>query len=276
MEEKIMKKLMITVVLLAAFMAANATTYIVDLNGGGHFKSIQTAITNSSNGDTVKVWPGTYMEQVTLNKNIVLMGSGYENTIITGNFNPTVTINSGKIMWFMISSLIGSGISTSGGIVSNVVIVGCPGRGIDCVAGSPSVINCTVLSNNEGFSVTSSNAKLYVQNCIAKSNAIYDYTSGWWNIFISYSCGKASTCIGLFQSSFNSDPLFTSKKDYHISQGSPCWDTGNPSLNDPDGSVSDMGYFGGPDCPIYPVVTEMTVQPDGGNIKITAKGRANY
>jgi len=70
--------------------------------------------------------------------------------------------------------------------------------------------------------------------------------------------------------------MFTSSSDYHISQGSPCWNTGNPSLSDPDGSVSDMGYFGGPDCPIYPVVYEIQITPNGSNINLQAKGRANY
>ena len=34
--------------------------------------------------------------------------------------------------------------------------------------------------------------------------------------------------------------------DLHLSEGSPCIDAGTPELSDPDGSVSDIGAFGGP------------------------------
>jgi hypothetical protein len=264
-------------------MAASATTYIVDLNGGGHFKSIQTAITNSSNGDTVKVWPGTYMEQVTLNKNIVLMGSGYENTIITGSFSPTINISSGKILWFMISSLTSNGIIISGGNVTNCVIKGCAGAGIygGKNGGTGIVSNCVIV-NNAGQGIISNDGNgcyINITGCISYGNTnegYYGYCGYVCSkITLSYSIGSNYRTNGN-QGCVDTNPLFTSSSNYHISEGSPGWNSGNPSLTDPDGSVSDMGYFGGPDCPIYPVVTEMIVQPDGGNIKITAKGRANY
>jgi len=37
-----------------------------------------------------------------------------------------------------------------------------------------------------------------------------------------------------------------------------------------------MGYFGGPECPIYPTVFEIIITPNGNNINLEAKGRANY
>ncbi len=84
---------LIVILLLFSVSATLAGTIIVDKNGSGQFRSIQPAIDAASTGDTVKVWPGTYSDQgVTLNKNITLMGSGYENTIITGDFDPSVTI----------------------------------------------------------------------------------------------------------------------------------------------------------------------------------------
>ncbi len=43
-------------------------------------------------------------------------------------------------------------------------------------------------------------------------------------------------------------PLFTdvANGDLHLLTGSPCIDSGNPALLDPDGTVSDMGAYGGP------------------------------
>jgi hypothetical protein len=271
------KKILIIVAMIICTSIAFSNTIIVDINGGGQFTSIQTAINNASAGDTIKVWPGTYFEQITLNKNIVLMGSGYENTKLTGSFDPTITISAGKLMWFLISSTAGDGVRISGGIITNVVIIGCSKHGIDCTAGSPNVLNSVVLNNvSAGMTVSSSTANLYVQNCIGRGNGQYDYTSGWWNIIVSYSNGNRSSCSAGGQGCINVDPLFSSELDFHISQGSPCWNTGNPSLSDPDGSTSDMGYFGGPDCPIYPTVFEIIITPNGNNINLEAKGRANY
>jgi len=38
------------------------------------FPTIQAAINAASSGNTVKVLPGTYTEQITINKNLTLMG----------------------------------------------------------------------------------------------------------------------------------------------------------------------------------------------------------
>ena len=44
------------------------------------------------------------------------------------------------------------------------------------------------------------------------------------------------------------DPMFISEDDLHLSELSPCINSGNPSpeFNDPDGSRNDQGAFGGP------------------------------
>ncbi|MBI2418168.1 MAG: hypothetical protein HYV28_09770 [Ignavibacteriales bacterium] len=120
-----MKKLLVCYILIF-FGLANARVIIADINGGGQFTSIQAAINAAITNDTVKVWPGVYVEQISLNKNIRLLGSGYENTIITGNFSPTVSVSSGCIQWFKISSTTANGIHTSGGklvIVSSLLVL---------------------------------------------------------------------------------------------------------------------------------------------------------
>ncbi len=45
----------------------------------------------------------------------------------------------------------------------------------------------------------------------------------------------------------NGDPLFVEKEPgiYHLSLNSPCRDTGNPVHSDPDGSLCDIGAYGG-------------------------------
>lgn len=40
--------------------------------------------------------------------------------------------------------------------------------------------------------------------------------------------------------------------DFHLSEGSPCLDSGPQSDLDPDGSIADMGAYGGPQGSIWP------------------------
>lgn len=46
------------------------------------YPTIQSAIDASSPGDTIKVLPGTYTEQLTISKSLTLVGSGARSTII--------------------------------------------------------------------------------------------------------------------------------------------------------------------------------------------------
>lgn len=56
----------------------------VDDSGGAHFTSIQEAIDNANDGNTVYVYSGTYFEHLTINKSIILMGEDRQTTIIDG------------------------------------------------------------------------------------------------------------------------------------------------------------------------------------------------
>ncbi|MCL5028586.1 MAG: hypothetical protein M1480_06145 [Bacteroidetes bacterium] len=276
-----------TMLLFVLFVVATATlparVVKVDINGSGQFTSISAALTNAVAGDTIKVLPGSYTEQITINKNVIVIGSGFETTIINSALNPTVNISAGKIQWFTISSTSGDGIQTSGsnGIISNCVIRGCILCGVytNTAGSSASVINC-VLADNGSYGIEAANTgKINATNCIAKWNGPGDFWGDWYNggiLNLSYCDGSNASTNGN-QGCINLDPQFVSTSDLHISQGSPCWDKGNPSLLDPDGSPSDMGYFGGPDCPIYPVVKAVKIipQPDG-SIQIQATGVANY
>ncbi len=265
-------------VFMLFFTASFATIRIVDINGGGQYTTIQAGINAASNNDTVLVWPGTYNEKINLNKNITLMGSGYENTIITSNLNRTVTISDGTLQWFTITSLAGDGIYASPiGRITNCVVKSCAGNGIVCV-GNIIISNCITIYNGSS-GIYSYDGYPYVVNCISYFNTSYGFNGDGYSssrqINLSYSNGsrlETSNNMGVI----SQDPGFPSPEDYHVTQGTPCWDTGHPSLKDPDGTRSDMGYFGGPDAPIYPVVYEITTSPNGNNINIQAKARANY
>ncbi|MEI7982622.1 MAG: right-handed parallel beta-helix repeat-containing protein [Bacteroidota bacterium] len=278
-----MKNILFAVIIVVFTIPAFSTITIVDINGAGQFTRIQLAIDNALPGDTIQVWPGTYNEAININKNIILQGSGYENTTITSANNPTITMSNGLLKWFTISSTFGNGISISNGQVKNCVIKGCAENGIIKTEGvnTPYVQNCIILNCGGHGIWVAYDVGLLVCNTIARNNTnvgFYAYSGGWINR--SYCNGSAGSGyyghIDNGQGCIDTDPIFVSSTNYHLSTGSPCYDSGQPSLSDPDGSLSDMGYFGGPDCPIFPVVYQMTVSPNGNNVNVQAKARANY
>ena len=59
-------------------------TYIVDINNNGNFTSIQAAVDNASDRDTIYVWAGTYYENIIINKSLTIIGNNSLNTTING------------------------------------------------------------------------------------------------------------------------------------------------------------------------------------------------
>ena len=62
----------------------------VDDDGGADYTKIQNAIDNSTNGDTIFVYNGLYVENININKSINLIGEEPQNRIIDGNFTEDV------------------------------------------------------------------------------------------------------------------------------------------------------------------------------------------
>lgn len=278
-------KMSIRFYLLLAFLIAFSTriafgrTIIVDKSGLGSYTSIQAGINAALAGDTVKVYPGVYNEQVSITANIVVQGSGYEYTQIVSNGYPAVGMSSGKMMWFAISSNTGDGVLVSGGIISNCVVWNCATYGIAVVPGSSPIIENDDIVNNNNYGIYVASGSATVINTIVKGS--YGSTE------VSNVSGSANILYSLYYNLLgvsgtgninllDSDPLFVSDTDLQLQAASPCIDTGKPDIYDPDGTRSDMGYYGGPDAPVFPVVTNLRIylNTDGTvNVQATAQSR---
>ncbi len=70
--------------MICAIPQSQGETIVVDWGGSGDFTSIQDAINNSSDGDTIRVFDGEYREEVIIHTSIHLIGNGSETTTIHG------------------------------------------------------------------------------------------------------------------------------------------------------------------------------------------------
>lgn len=181
-------------------------TAIIVRTGQKYFK-IQDAVDNAISGDTIRVWTGTYYEQVTINKQLNIIGNGSANTIIDG-------LNKGSVIIIKANNCNVTDIQTKGaklstwpdaGIelfnVNNCFIANntCNGKtyGINLISSRYNeIVNCTSNSNDgSGINLTGSfgNGSDYneISNCsfINNFNGIeLGYTDG--NTIVSNDCNS--------------------------------------------------------------------------------------
>ena len=138
----------------------------VSLSGDREFTSIQEAIDQALENETVYVFSGTYNETININKTINLMGENPDNTIIDGSkIEDVITIDSAKfcsVTGFTIqnsgSSSSGIEIRTTNNIISDTIVRNCY-NGIHCNRANDNLIfnNTLLLNNNYGVYVYNSN-----------------------------------------------------------------------------------------------------------------------
>jgi len=132
---------------------------IVDEDEGEEFQTIQDAIDNSTDGDTIRVYAGNYNEHITVNTSITIIGNGTGDTVVDGGGGEAVTIL----------------IEAENVTVKNLTISGggcCHGAGIK-VKGN----NTTIMGNE----ITENALRgIYLLNCsgaVIKGNQVHE--NGW-------------------------------------------------------------------------------------------------
>ena len=72
---------------------AATTRYVYPgASGANNYTTIQAAIDNATAGDTIRVWAGTYNENVVVNKTVTLIGNGTTDSIINGSQTSNVIL----------------------------------------------------------------------------------------------------------------------------------------------------------------------------------------
>jgi len=143
-------------------------TWIVDDDGPADFQTIQEAINNAMDWDTVYVRSGVYYENVVVNKTVSLVGENRDTTIVEGNRTGTVL----KITQNNVS-VTGLTIRGSGSTPNVDAGVCLENVGYCTISGN------RVLENEFGISLTGS-----YRNAISENLAMENYG---WGIHLEYS-----------------------------------------------------------------------------------------
>ncbi len=245
-------------ILVVAFVTQAAVATVINVPGDQ--PTIQAGINAASNGDIVLVSDGTYDEQIDFQgKNIVVRSAnGPEYTEILGSAinnpsHPTVLLDKGETVDAVLQgftlrggpiAIFATGAPTikrniltdqtydswaalviegGGRIINNTICHGANG-GIACYSSS-AIIKNNIIVNNAHYGIFGSVVGTY--NDVYGSPSNYD--------------GDASPGPG----SISVDPEFIdeSNRDYRLTLGSPCINSGDPDpqYNDPDDTPNDMG-----------------------------------
>jgi parallel beta-helix repeat protein len=117
------------------------------------YRRIQQGINNASNGDTIFVFNGTYVENVKVNKSLTLKGENKNTTIVVGNGLDVfyITVDRVNISGFTVRNG-GSGmkIFSSNTCISNNNIISNSAIGVLIDTQNNNTIKCNYISNNGG------------------------------------------------------------------------------------------------------------------------------
>ncbi len=230
---------------------ANGSDNNSGLSKSEAFATIQKAVIEAWDGDTVLVWPGTYREDVDLRGREIILQSADDAAVVTAS----------SAFAFSFSSAEGSNC-----VLRNFVITGCdsPDGGAIFLSGaSPILTNLTITDNRHGISAYGSNPDIV--NCILWNNQDGDLYRCWAR----YSCVQQDGAVTWDNRNISTDPRFADPDngDYHLmsrygryspnddswetdSLSSPSIDTGDPDMSPgreqkPHGGIVNMGAYGG-------------------------------
>jgi len=221
------------------------------LSRSNAFATIQNAVTKSFNGDTILVWPGTYIEDVDLGNRAITLQSADEAAVVTASSAYAFSFFSGQ---------------GPNCVLRNFIITGCDstnGGAIFIENASPTLTNLTITDNRLGISAYGGSPDIV--NCILWNNTDGDL----YRCRSRYSCVEQQEADNRNRANISTDPLFadSGSGDYHLMSRygryspsddswvtdaltSPCIDAGDHGMDPgrelkPNGSQINMGAYGG-------------------------------
>ena len=141
------------IVVFYPLVSSQAKVLIVDCNGNGDYYTISKAIENAADGDIIRVWNGTYIEDtIRISKSISIIGNGTINTVIRSSGGTALKIYSPDVYISELSivntteSAIHIGENAKNVTLSDVEIISNEGNGIVVGASDVLISRCTMKS----------------------------------------------------------------------------------------------------------------------------------
>ena len=172
----------------------HTTIWIVDSNGHGDYTTIQTAINNAHQGDTILIYEGTYHESIIIDKSLTIQGENKHSTILHGSGSKDVVYITEEQVSLSNLTILNSGPS---------------GRdaGIETIADHTYITNTIIHNTTIGIFPFQSNHHHIANNIIIKNKdyGIHLYESGnnsiqnntmkenRWGILLVYGWGNTIT-----------------------------------------------------------------------------------
>ena len=140
----------------ALFSSTNGNILHVGGSGPNNYTTINEALQDASNGDTIFVYPGIYHERLSIKKSINLIGKNRNTTIIDGRVYDVVTIlaDSVIISGFTIQNS-GSGANWE--------------SGINVQSSYNTIIDSIITKNYDGILIEDSNHNVIAHNVITEN-----------------------------------------------------------------------------------------------------------
>jgi len=213
-------------------------------------RTIQEAVAEAYDGDTIMVWPGTYREAVFVVGKAITIQSADDAAVVEAPSNDYA-------FTFQFAE-------SSRSVLRNFVITNCGEGAIFCHSASPELTNLTIVNNQFGITAYGG-ADPSITNCIFWNNQFGDLEQ----------CRARYSCLGALEpgdsnlGNISKDPIFAdiNNGDYHLqseygrylpnsgawttdSQTGPCIDGGVPGVHTgreqkPHGGRVNMGAYGG-------------------------------
>ena len=167
---KYLWSLLLIAVLTLAFtpqpVKSDPRTWTVDDDGPADFNTIQEAIDNAIEGDTIVVSSGIYNESVVVNKRVALFGEDKNTTVIVGVVRTPV--------WGPVVSVEADNVEISNFTVTN------GGHGIYLGARRSIVTDCIAHGNSFGLTISSSSRNLLRRNMLFNNSYNLEVSGSWW------------------------------------------------------------------------------------------------
>lgn len=178
--KSLLKAVISLILISASFCSVQAITITVNQQGGGDYLTITEGIAAASAGDIVLVYPGIYVEAITINNTITLESWGGPEVTIIENLSTVITVQSGSALSIIIGFTIRGSNTTGvwsplngGGTFTmlNCVITENDGRGIWVENHLANIYNCVISDNGyNGIHVYGDGADAIIANCVSHSN----------------------------------------------------------------------------------------------------------